>query len=190
MSDEHAIPAASIRGVDLEAIAARFPEEAREIARLGDLMERGEETEGEFRRLCELLHTVGETKEGEYLLRRNLAYYEGLETYQRLFGTAIPDNFSRAIASFAEEFGLHLTLRRERAFLDQECQSVPLLGDHSRFTILNGCCDVRFDYWHRDFVTAEIVATGAQKVNYFDLNTCIFLRWQNDRWRLMDPRDA
>src|SRR5438552_579371 len=114
MGDDCGIPAASIGGVDLDAIAKDFPDQAREIARLEALMHRGEETKEEFRSLCELLHRVGATKDAEYLLRRNMEYYEGEELYQRLFGTAVPDNFAKASERFAEEFGLELTLQQER----------------------------------------------------------------------------
>lgn len=193
MSDESGIPAASIGEVDLEVVARRFPEEAKEIARLESLMHCGEETKDEFRRLCELLHHVGGTKDAEYLLRRNLEYYEGWELYQRLFGTAVPDDYTRAIERFSEEFGLELTLEKERDFLDREYLSEPLDDETPRFNVLNQGCVIRFSYSHRDFVIADAAdadANEAEEVNYFDLNTNIFLRWQGGRWRLIDPREA
>ena len=67
-----AIPAANIKDVDLVAVARTDPDAAREIARLGHLMEHGEESNEEFCHLCELLHDVGEEAKAEYLLRRNL----------------------------------------------------------------------------------------------------------------------
>jgi hypothetical protein len=193
MSDNHDIPAASIGETDLAVVALRFPEAAREIARLEDLMHRGEETKAEFHRLCELLHEVGGTKDAEYLLRRNLEYYEGQELYRRLFGTAIPDNFARAVARFGEEFGLALTMHKERGFLDQEYRSDPLDHETARFNILDDPCVIRFSYSHRDFVVADVAdaaANEAEAVNYYDLNTNVFFRWQAGRWLLMDPRDA
>lgn len=184
----NAIIAAQIRDVDLDAIADRAA--AQEIARIGALMHRGEESPEEFRRLCELLHEVGEATVSEYLLRRNLDSDEGQDLYQRLFGTDIPDNFARAVMCFAEDFGLDLTLQEERDFLDQVYLSTPLSREHSRFSILNEPCVIHFDYSRKDYVVAEVIAAEAELVNYFDLNVCLFLRWQDQRWRLMDPRDA
>src|SRR5260221_1586853 len=184
-----AIPAANICGVNLDEVAIRFPEAAQEIARIDALMQRGEETAIEFRRLCELLHLTGATIEGEYLLRRNIEHYEGAELYRKLFGTIIPDNYSCAIQRFADEFGLKLEIQNQIGFLDQEYLSVPM-SFGSRFNILNGNCTIRFDYSQRDFIVAEIIADDADSSNYFDLSTCLFLRWQNNQWRLIDPRDA
>jgi hypothetical protein len=190
MSVQHGIPAANFISIDLDAIAEHSPVQAREIARLDGLMRRGAETKEDGRSLCMLLHNVGESREAEFLLRRNLRHYEGQDLYQRLFGTRIPDNFERAIKHFAEEFGLDLALRKERNFLDQEYLSTPLSGKYPRFNILNEKCVVRFDYSQRDFVVVEINAAKAATVNYFDLNTCLFLRWQDSQWRLLDPREA
>src|SRR5260370_25933751 len=54
----------------------------------------------------------------------------------------------------------------------------------------NASCLVRFDYSHRDFVVAEVVAADANSVNGFDLNSCVFLCWHDQQWRLIDWRDA
>ena len=191
--DEYSIPAANIGDVDLDDVAKQFPVEAREIARIEDLMNRGEETKAEFLQLCELLHRVGGTKDAEYLLRRNLEYYEGWELYRRLFGTVVPDTFARAVDRFTEEFGLQLTRQKEWDFLDEEYLSTPLESVIPRFNILNRPCIVRFNYSDRDFIVADVVdaeANEAETVNYFDLNTNVFFRWQTGQWRLIDPRDA
>jgi hypothetical protein len=192
MVDDYRIPAASIGDVDLGVVAQRFPGEAREIRRLEDLMHRGEETREEFWHLCELLHRVGATEDAEYLLRRNIACAQGRERYRTLFGTAVPDAYERAIECFAREFGLELTPDQERDFLDHEYRSTPG-AVAPRFNILNHPCVIRFTFSHRDFVVADVVdaaANEAEKVNYFDLNTNVFFRWQHERWRLIDPRDA
>lgn len=86
--DEHAIPAANIGDTDVVALAQTNPAAATEIARLEDLMNRGEETKEEFLHLCQLLFDIGSVAASEYLLRRNLDYYEGHALYVRLFGTA------------------------------------------------------------------------------------------------------
>ena len=49
MADDYKIPAASISDVDLAAIAEQNPAAAKKIARLGELMECGNETKEDFR---------------------------------------------------------------------------------------------------------------------------------------------
>jgi hypothetical protein len=106
MDDEHgyAIPAANIGDTDLIALAQTIPDAATGIARLEALMNRGEETKEEFRRLCQLLFDVGSIAAAEYLLRRNLDDYEGKALYTRLFGTAKQEEFDAAIEAFECQF--------------------------------------------------------------------------------------
>ena len=119
MADEDAgaIPAANIGDTDLVVVAQTRPAVAKEIARLEDLMNRGEETKEEFLRLCQLLFDVGSIVASEYLLRRNLDCYEGHALYVRLFGTTRQDEFNAAIEAFESQFDLKLKLLAEKDFL-------------------------------------------------------------------------
>src|SRR4051812_35164039 len=59
------IPAATIAGVDLDAVARRDPAAAREIARIGELLRFGRETDAEFLTLIRLLWAAGEGTNAE-----------------------------------------------------------------------------------------------------------------------------
>src|SRR5262245_57493169 len=106
--DRHKIPAANIGDTDLEALARTNPTAAKEIARIEDLMNHGEETKEEFLKLCQLLFDVGSAVASEYLLRRNLDYYEGRALYVRLFGTTKQEEFQTAIEAFKSQFDVDL----------------------------------------------------------------------------------
>src|SRR3954447_19813797 len=115
--DGYAIPAANIGDTDLVALAQTNPAAAKEIARLEDLMNRGEETKEEFLKLCQLLFDAGSVAASELLLRRNLDYYEGHALYARLFGTERQEEFDAAIEAFESQFDLELVLVAEEDFL-------------------------------------------------------------------------
>src|SRR4051794_32325962 len=115
--DRGAIPAASIGDTDLLALAQTNPALAKEIACLEDLMNRGVETKEEFLRLCQLLFDAGSVEASEYLLRRNLDYYEGQALYLRLFGTTRQEEFRTAIEAFKSQFDVDLVLIAEKSFL-------------------------------------------------------------------------
>jgi hypothetical protein len=131
VSDEHAIPAAHI-GVDLDDVRKRYPAEADEIARLDALMQRGDETEDQFLTLVELLVRVGAVRDAEYLLRRNIPDGK-VDVYTRLFGTAVPDAFARAIEAWSKQFDVELTHVRTKDFLEEVyiAQTGEITFDHA-----------------------------------------------------------
>jgi hypothetical protein len=106
--DRYAIPAANIGDTDLAAVARTPPAAAEEIARIEQLMNRGEETKEEFLQLCQLLFDVGSVAASEILLRRNLDHYEGHDLYVRLFGTTKQEEFQTAIEVFQSQFEVEL----------------------------------------------------------------------------------
>jgi hypothetical protein len=117
--DDSVIPAASITDVDLAAVARVDPDAAVEIARIGDLLNRGKETAEDFFRLVRLLHRVGQFRQAEYLLRRNFEIGEGgFDLYLELFGTTRQEEFSAAIEAFREQFALDLNFIESRNFLN------------------------------------------------------------------------
>ena len=173
MSDDHEIPAASLGDVDLDALRARHPREAAEIERLDALVQTGHESPAEFLRLCELLHLVGATRDAEYLLRRNLDHYDGRPLYEQLFGDEVPARFARAIAAFAAQFAVALTLDDQGDFLEETHSSLPR-GRHERPAALDGPATVRFDFVERDHVTADVCSDDGE--------SDALLRFAADRW--------
>src|SRR5438128_5599419 len=118
------IPAASIAGVDLDAVARRDPEAAREIARIGERMRFGRETDAEFLALIRLLHAAGEGARAEYLLRRNLdPGAESYTLYLELFGSAKEDEYRGAVRGFERQFGVSLRFLKRAQFLVERYQS-------------------------------------------------------------------
>jgi hypothetical protein len=191
--EEHGIPAACIGSVDLAKVAETDPITAAEIARLHELMQDGDSTDGDFRNLIRLMHDAGYPAEAEYLLRRGISGAEEAVLYASLFGSRIPDEFGRAIGAFATEFGVALQFADERCFLDRLYESLPSGRTTSRHTPLHQPCTVRFTFDRRDCVTAEVTTVEAEErraIQAYDLTAVIFLRWQSGRWRLIDWRDA
>src|SRR5690242_17470920 len=116
MDDPFAIPAATVRDVDLSGAE---PTLAAEIRRLGALMERGDEMPEQFAELVRLLVRAGHPRKAEYLLRRNLEVVaDGRALYRELFGTARPDEFAAAVEGFRRQFGVGLDFVSSRGFLD------------------------------------------------------------------------
>jgi hypothetical protein len=175
MSDESAIPAAHIDDVDIGAIAAIDKAAAETIARLGSLLDQGEETPKDFFRLVRLLHQVGWTRKAEYLLRRNLEIEEeGPTLYRELFGTEKENEFTAAVDGFAAQFSVELDLLRSRGFLDREYRT-RLRQDHSGgFGLLRSPCEVRFDYANEDAVEADVSSLETEEY--------VILRWVRGLW--------
>src|SRR5438128_8649027 len=140
----HAIPAANIGDTDLSALAKTNPDAAKEIARLEDLMNRGEETKEEFRRLCQLLFDVGSVGAAEILLRRNLDYYEGRALYTQLFGTAKQEEFDAAIEAFKSQFNLELVLVTQNDFLISTFHADGGAPRSDAFALLSRPCEIEF----------------------------------------------
>jgi len=188
MDDEpgHAIPAANIGDTDLAALAQTNPEAAKEIGRLEELMNRGEETKEEFLRLCQLLFDVGSIAASEYLLRRNLNYYEGHALYQRLFGTGKQEEFEDAIEAFKSQFGLELALVAQNDFLVSTFHSGGGPPRSDAFALLLKPCEIRFDYIEQEKIEAEVTLLDPGR-DVFDADECMLLSFVQGVWENRTP---
>jgi hypothetical protein len=191
MDDEHgyAIPAANIGDTDLIALAQTNPDAAKEIARLEALMNRGEETEEEFRRLCQLLFDVGSIAAAEYLLRRNLDGYDGEALYTRLFGTAKQEEFDAAIEAFEAQFNLELAPVAQRGFLVSMFRSDGGPSRSDAFALLSRPCEVKVGYIEQERVEADITLLDAGR-EAFDADECMLMFFVNGVWEVADTTDA
>jgi hypothetical protein len=188
MSEGHGIPAAHIADVDLDAIADRAA--AQELARLGDLLDRGEETREEFCRLCQLLHDVGETTKSEYLLRRNLDEDDpSHDLYFKLFGNDKPDQFEAAIESFKSQFNISLTFIEKNDFLDLTFHSDGGPPRSDDFSLLTRPCEVRFGYIEQDKIECDITLLDPGRT-VFHADECLLMFFVNGVWEIADPLDA
>ena len=180
MHDESKIPAAHIQDVDLSAVD---PTLAAEIRRLGDLMERGEETPEQFARLVRSIHQIGEFHEAEYLLRQNLEVAaDGVALYGELFGTEKPDEFAEAIEAFGQQFDIRLDLIESQEFLESVYHTVPTSPRFDDFRLLGEPCEVRFDYSHPDFVVADVSSMADEEY--------LILRWVKGVWEMGEAEDS
>lgn len=191
MDDDHgsAIPAANIGETDLIALTQTNPDAAREIARLEDLMNRGEETAEEVRRLCQLLSDVGSFSAAEYLLRRNLEYYEGRALYTQLFGTAKQDEFQSAVAAFKAQFNLELILVAQNDFLVSTFHADAGPPRSDAFALLSRPCEIKIGYIEREVIEAGITLLDRRR-NVFSADECMFMYFLNGVWEIADPMDA
>jgi hypothetical protein len=187
--DRHAIPAANIGDTDLVALAQTNPAAAKEIARLEDLMNRGEETKEEFLQLCQLLFDVGSVEASEYLLRRNLGYYEGRALYVRLFGTARQEEFDAAIEAFKSQFGVDLVLIAKKDFLVSTFRSDGGSPRFDAFALLSRPCEIKFGYIEQDKIEADVTLLDPGR-EVFDADECMLLFFLNGVWELADRLDA
>ena len=187
--DQHAIPAANIGDTDLVALAQTNPWAAKEIARLEDLMNRGQETKEEFLQLCQLLFDVGSVEASEFLLRRNLDHYEGHALYVRLFGTARQGEFDAAIEAFRSQFDVELVKVAQKDFLVSTFRSDggPLCSD--AFALLSRPCEIKFGYIEQDKIEADVILLDPGR-DVFDADECMLLLFVNGVWELADPMDA
>jgi hypothetical protein len=187
--DAGAIPAANIGDTDLLALARTNPAAAKEIARLEDLMSRGEETKEEFLQLCQLLFNVGSVRGSEYLLRRNLDYYEGQALYVRLFGTVKQEEFEAAIEAFKSQFDVDLVLIAEKDFLVSTFRSNGGQPRFDDFALLSKPCEIKFGYVEQDKIEADVILLDPGR-EIFDADECMLLFFVNGVWELADPMDA
>lgn len=187
--DKYAIPAASIGNTDSGTVAQTNPVAAEEIARLEDLMNRGEESEDDFLRLCQLLFDVGSVADSEYLLRRNLEYYDGESLYKRLFGTVKQGEFDSAIDAFKSQFDLNITLAEKNGFLETTFHSDggPPRSDDLR--LFSHTCEIKVGYIQQDKIEADIVLLAPDR-DVFDADECLFMCFVNGVWEIADPMDA
>ena len=191
MDDEDAetIPAANIGDTDLVALAQTNPAAAKEIARLEGLMNHGKETKEEFLQLCQLLFDVGSVEASEYLLRRNLDYYEGHALYLRLFGTARQEEFNAAIEAFKSQFKVDLVLIAEKDFLISKFRSEGGPPRSDDFALLSRPCEISFGYIEQDKIEADVTLLDPGR-EVFDADECMLLFFANGVWELADPMDA
>ena len=183
--DPTAIPAASIGGIDLNILYRLNPAAAKEIARIGDLMGRGEETDEEFLQLCQLLFDAGAVEDAEYLLRRNISYDGGLSLYERLFGDTKPTEFEKAIKAFQEQFEVRLENKRDRDFLDAEFFSPGATRVEGDFELLRKACDVTISYSDQFVVEADIVLHDPTREVFFE-GEDLLLKFIEGKWELHD----
>ena len=180
MGDGFKIPAATVQDVDLSAADAAL---SAEIRRLGDLMDRGDETPEEFACLIRLLVEVGQPAKAEYLLRRNVEVAVGeLAFYRELFGTAKPDEFAAAFEAFAKQFGVGLEFVSSRGFLDGLYRMRPGPPRPGEFALLGEPCEVQFDFADPDFVAADVSSETDERY--------LLLRWVSGVWELAEQRYA
>ncbi len=187
--DKYAIPAANIGDTDLDAVAQTNPVAAKEIARLEDLMNRGEDTKEEFLRLCQLLFDVGSVADSEILLRRNMDGDEGESLYKRLFGTATQEDFDTAIDAFKSQFALTLTLAEKNDFLVNTFHSDGGPPRSDDFQLLSHPCEIKIGYIQRDKIEADIVLLAPDR-NVFDADECLFMYFVTGVWEIADPMEA
>lgn len=190
-SDEeegYKIPAASIGDTDLDAVMQTNPAMRREIARIEDLMNRGEESKEEFLRLCQLLFDVGSVANSEYLLRRNLDYYEGQSLYERLFGAAKQEEFDSAIDAFKSQFAIDLSLYEKNDFLVTTFHSDGGPPRFDDFRLLSYACEIKIGYVRQDTIEADIVLNAPER-DVFDVDECLFMYFVNGVWEVADPMD-
>jgi hypothetical protein len=184
MNEPYKIPAASIEGIDLKRIAARSQTAAYEIMRIGRLLDEGLETGDDLVRLCELLHTYGESAKSEELLRCNIvgkddAFYQA---YHRLHGFSVEKEFERRVSAFSDQFGVRLTSGRELGFLRRDCtslpESLPADLDPAVFRFLSNPCSLEFRYTSKG-CTADIYSNA----DGFPEQEYLILGFNNGLWR-------
>jgi hypothetical protein len=189
MDDDHkyAIPGASIGDIDLDIVARTNPVAAKEIARLEDLVNRCEESKDDFLCLCQLLFDVGAIADSEYLLRRNMDYYEGESLYHRLFGTAKQEEFDAAVQAFESQFSVQLSRTENSDFLVSlfRAEGGPPRSDE--FELLSQQCEIKIGYIEQDKIEADVVPYDPDR-EVFDGDECLFMYFVNGVWELADPR--
>jgi hypothetical protein len=177
MDDRFDIPAATIEDVNLIGVDVGL---ASEIRRLGELMERGEETPQQFAQLVRLVYQAGQSRKAEYLLRRNIeVVIDGFAMYNGLFGTNKPDEFASAIEGFTTQFAVRLQLVDSQGFLDSVYQSDPQRVRFDDLRLLNEPCEVRINYASEEAVEAD--------VSSMETDEYMILRWVNGVWEIIEP---
>jgi hypothetical protein len=184
----YSIPAANIGNIDLIALARVNPEGAKEITRLRDLMDRGGETKEDFLRLCRMLFDVGSITASEYLLRRNLDFYDGQRLYVQLFGTTKQDEFDAAIEAFKVQFDLDVTPLAQKAFLIAtfHCLEGPPRSD--AFTLLSRSCDIKFGYIDQNKIEVDIWLHDPDR-DALQADECLRMFYVNGIWEIADPME-
>jgi hypothetical protein len=176
------IPAASIHDVDLAEIRLRFPGVADEIARLGSLLARGQESQDDIILLAKLLKTVGKSEKAEELLRQNVVDENDLvhRAHVDLFGRRTRDEFERAISEFAEQFGVKLSETGPPRFLKSTYLSRPSsrqeIPDARIAALLRGPAEIEFKY-ESDGTRADISSDLPELSDKF-----VILRHTNTGW--------
>jgi hypothetical protein len=180
------ISAAAVGDVDLDAVARVNPAAAKEIARIGELMRLGEESDEEFLALIQLLHGVGEVAKAEHLLRRNLDLdTDGHLLYLTLFGRAKEEEFRASILAFERQFGVELRFEERPQFLVERYRSNPTTSRAAVFPLLTRPCHIQFGYTDRERIHADVVLLDPNRVA-FKPHECLLLHWCNE-WQAVVP---
>ena len=188
---EYEIPAASIDDVNLEKIKKTHPAAAKEIAKIGELLNKGEERQDDLLHLGRLLYEVGEVGESEYLLRRNSVEENDVvhQLYLKLHGTTSQDYFMHSIAHFTSQFGVQLTQEQRNDFLCHTYQSIPISVSQNAYPelyeMLCGTCEVSFMYAERHQITADVISTSPERQHPKDFPEAEYafpLVYQDGQW--------
>jgi hypothetical protein len=132
---------------------------------------------------------VGSVAASEYLLRRNLDYYEGHALYVRLFGTGRQEDFDAAIEAFKSQFGVELVLIAEKDFLVSTYRSDGGPPRSDAFALLSRPCEIKFGSIEQDKIEADVTLLDPGR-EVFDAAECMLLFFVNGVWELADPMDA
>ena len=181
--DPTAIPAASIGAIDLGLLYRSDPSSAEEIARLEGLMNRGDETDEEFLKLCRLLSDAGAVDDAEYLLRRNIDYEGGRDLYDELFGSAKINEFERAIKTFETQFGTTLSGRDDSDFLTAVFRSTPAPSQTGYFSILSKACEVTIEFAEKTTINADVIPHALSTEEH---DVYVLMEFFNGMW---SPKD-
>ena len=183
--NRYKIPAASIGDTDLEVVARTNLDAAKEIARLEYLMNRGEETKDEFLSLCQLLFDIGSVADSEYLLRRNIDYYEGERLCSRLFGTTKQEEFDAAIEAFGPQFDTQLSLSKKNDFLVSTFHSDGGPPRSDIFRMLSQPCEVIISYAEKDTIDSDVTFLEPIREG-FNPEEYLVMNFVNGVWELTD----
>ena len=142
-------------------------------------------THADFHACVRLMHSAGHISEAEFLLRTNLLVSGdgrswtlddvGLDLYSELFGDAKREQFSTAISAFGSQFCVQFSNGAGGGF--QAGYEAVISSDYfDRFRMQNRRCYVRFEFFQREFVNADVeeIARPDQLVSF---------RWMNDTWK-------
>jgi hypothetical protein len=119
----HGIPAASVGGVDITSIRRLDPSAAREIERIGHLLDIGQETIRDLAHLCVLLLRVGEREKAGSLLIGN----SHVKALAKLLRQHFPERlaaFDMAIRKFGEQYSVTLRAKRSRQLMHRDTRVV------------------------------------------------------------------
>lgn len=130
-------------------------------------MNRGEETDEEFRQLCQLLYDVGCVAKSDELLRANATEGDNNHAlYMRLHGANAEIQFNQAVDCFQRQFGVALTRQRSPRYLNVVYSSKPLSVPNNvvkkLFALLTREAEVDVIYHGPCEIVADVFGTIAE----------------------------